>query len=139
MFEPNKSKDQYIKELTGLNNSNRYQQMVRTTADIMNNAFEKISKKNVVKNVNIVKYPFPMFAGFPTTGGNENPSTSKNKTKEELERELLKNKINDKNYSNRNSQDALNKRLKELEKNPEQYFYDQTRRDAQKNIIINRY
>ena len=59
-YEPGRTVEQYIADLSGLNDTNRYQQMVRSTADIMNGAFEKSSKKNVVKTVNIIKNPIPI-------------------------------------------------------------------------------
>ena len=49
--------EQNIANLSNLNDSNRYQQIVHTTADIMNSTFEKIRNKNIVKNVNFVKHP----------------------------------------------------------------------------------
>lgn len=56
-YESGKTKEQHIANLTGLNNSNRYQQMVCTTADIMNSGYEKVTKRNVTKSVNVVKNP----------------------------------------------------------------------------------
>lgn len=62
-YEPQRTVEQYIADLSGLNDTNRYQQMVRTSADIMNSLYEKVSKKNVTKSVNVVKYPLPIFSG----------------------------------------------------------------------------
>lgn len=81
LFESKKSIDQYIYELNGLNDNNRYQQMVHTIADIMNSAFEKISKKNIFKTVDLVKYPLPNFAYSRTGSDNGSSSTSSNCSK----------------------------------------------------------
>lgn len=59
-YKSKKSIDMYTDDLKGLNDKNRYQQMVRTIADIMNNAYERFSKKIVVKNANIVKHPIQL-------------------------------------------------------------------------------
>jgi hypothetical protein len=52
-----KSIDQYIEGLSGLNNTNRYQQIVRTMADLLNSAYDKSLNKGLVKNVIITKRP----------------------------------------------------------------------------------
>lgn len=79
-YESGKTKEQYITDLTGLNNSNRYQQIVRTTADIMNSAFEKMHNKKIVKAVSITKSPLPIVASGVSSGsgrsyGNTGAST----------------------------------------------------------------
>lgn len=52
-----KSIDQYIDGLSGLSSNNRYQQIVRTTADLLNSAYAKSLNKEIEKNVTIVKRP----------------------------------------------------------------------------------
>lgn len=135
-----KTKEQYITSLTGLNSNNRYQQMVLTTADIMNGAFEKVRQKKIAASVIVTKYPLPLVhAGSSISSGSGGTGGSSNRSKADLERELLKDKLNDKDYRDRNSQDSLNKRLKDLEKDEDQYFYNQQRKDATRPVIINHY
>lgn len=52
-----KTIDQCINGLSGLSSNNRYQQIVRTTADLLNSAYSKSLNKPVEKNVTIVKRP----------------------------------------------------------------------------------
>ena len=64
-YDSKKTIEQDMASLSDLNDGNRYQQIVRIVADIMNRAFEKAVNKHVIKNVLVVKYPLPIFAGIP--------------------------------------------------------------------------
>lgn len=75
IYKSGKTKEQHIANLTGLNDSNRYQQMVRTTADIMNSVYEKVCKKNITKSVNIIKYPLT-FVAVKSAGNRSSQSCS---------------------------------------------------------------
>ena len=56
-FSQEKTVEQFAKDLNGLVSNNRYQQIVRTTADILNSAWSKSSGKPVEKSLVIVKKP----------------------------------------------------------------------------------
>lgn len=80
-FRPNTTIDQNIANLSGLNDKYRYHQIVCTIADILNGAYEKVSKKNVTKNVNFTKHPLPIVATGVSSGsgrsyGNTGASTN---------------------------------------------------------------
>lgn len=76
-YKSKKNIDMYTADLIGLNDSNRYQQMVRTVADIMNSAYENISKKAVVKSANLIKNPIPLvqLIGLSSSGAHETSSS----------------------------------------------------------------
>jgi len=139
IYESGKTKEQLVANLTGLNESNRYQKIVSSIADIMNSGYEKVSKKSVAKNVNVVKYPLQIVqGGSSSVSARVYDNKSAPKSRVELEKERLKNKLaSGINLLSANSKgaaifrDHMNKRINELEKNPEQYFYDQSRRDAE--------
>ncbi len=140
-YDSGKTKEQYITDLTGLNNSNRYQQIVRTTADIMNSVYEKVSKKNVAKNVNIIKNPLKLVAVSSNSSVTKVIMTSNTPGQyspyAQKERQELLNQLN---YLENNSSIVLNCSLREkeqriekvkaklakLENNPTAYMNEQT-------------
>jgi len=67
-YDRQKDINQYIVELSNLNDNNRYPQMVKTIAGIMNSAYEKSAGKNVVVTTRIIKNPIEL-AGIASTGG----------------------------------------------------------------------
>lgn len=52
-----KGVDQYIAGLAGLNSANRYQQIVRTTADLLNSAYQTAHNRPVTVQAQLVKQP----------------------------------------------------------------------------------
>lgn len=87
-YKPNKTIDQFIADLTGLNISNRYQQIVNTTADILNSAFENVRKKDVVRSVNVFKYPLKLVSTGVATGSTTTISSVNSKSETWKEKEL---------------------------------------------------
>jgi hypothetical protein len=76
-YNSKKTFDQFVSDLTELNSNTIYPQMIRTAADIMNSAFEKIQHKSVVKTVSVIKYPLALqtegiaFRSGVSYGGNK--------------------------------------------------------------------
>lgn len=80
VFKSNTSIEQNITRLSNLNDRYRYHQIVWAIADILNGAYEKVSKKIITKNVNFTKYPLPIVAISVSSGsgrsyGNTGAST----------------------------------------------------------------
>jgi hypothetical protein len=74
VYDSNKTFEQIVSSLSGLNDINRYQQMVISMADIMNKSFEKIGQKTVSLNAFVTKYPLALQTS--SLGGSKVTSSS---------------------------------------------------------------
>ncbi len=137
-YRPNTTIDQNIANLSGITDKYRYHQIVCTMADIMNGAYEKVSKKNVTKSVNFVKYPLALFAPSVATAkkfsvndkiiiSNEKADLESQISRKRMECHNTKAGSNDHCYKKKKELEAL---LDELERYPEYYFEQKQVREA---------
>jgi hypothetical protein len=138
-YRPNTTIDQNIAYLSGLTDKYRYQQIVCTVADILNGAYEKVSKKNVTKSVNFTKYPLNLVA--PTVATAQNFSVNDkiiiSNEKAELESQINQKRMEchdtrvGRNEACYNAKKELEGFLRELETNPTLYFSNKEVRAVQ--------